>query len=505
MDFFRSLRSSTSIGAKALAESKRRTKVDKRNETLCKLLVNKYKRKYGKAVPATVIAAQVNRFVDTMPLTGRNLEILEQRIQAAAGKVNPKNGKAVPETARENIKSIDIASLNELKNNTEANREENRFAMSYPRIQEEHVTAGDSSMPMTEDEEWAAIMKYNQGLYKEEARQEQLRKMREKRYLKTELKKQMQEKEERKKAMEKEEQEYVMYQTDVLKRQKEIELQKEEERRKLLLSEQELRNRQSMEDAFRKQMEEEENKEQDRRRIEKMKNAIELERATERKRKEQQKEMMTKMIEDSLKLKEKQKAEELIEKKEDVKRQKRQQEINEMQEKEWKENMKRKDERNRLLMENSERAGGARAQKEEAELEDRRMKELMRVMNERQDENERIKILNQMEAKKNMRQILDKQIEEKKRRKQEEEEEDKKQAEMWQRETHLAKQQEEMNLKRLEEFKKRHQDYLMNQMVTTREVKGGKGMTHRDLLINKKIIDDMKVKQSKLRASTGFH
>jgi hypothetical protein len=505
MDFFKSLRSSTSIGAKVLAQSQRRTKVDKRKETLCKLLIAKYKRKYGKTVPSTVIVAQVNRFVDTMPLTGRNLEKLEQCIQVAGGKVPYKNGKAVPEMARENVKSTELPSLSDFKKNTQANREENGLATSCPIMQEEYATAGDSSMPMTEDEEWAAIMKYNQGLYKEEARQEELRKMREKKYLMNELKKQMREKEEMKKAMDQEEQEYMTYQTNALKRQKEIEVLKEEERRRLLLSEQQLRSRQTMEDAFRKQMEEEESKEQDRRLVERMREAIELERRTERKRREQQREIMTKMIEDSLKIKEKQKAQEIIEKEQDVKRQKRQQEIAEMQEQEWKENMRRKDERNRLLMENSERTGGAKTQREEAELENRRMNEQMRIMNERQDEEERVRILNQMEAKKNMRAILDKQIEEKKRMKGEEEEDDRKQVEMWQRETELARQQEEMNLRRQEEFKRRHQDYLMNQMVTTRQSRGGKGMTHRDFMLNKKVIDDMKVKQSKLRASTGFH
>lgn len=507
MDFFKSLRSSTSIGAKALAESQKRTQTDKRKDNLRKLLVAKYKRKYGKSIPSSVIVTQVNRFLDTMPLTGRNLDILEQRIRAAGGR--PKNGKVVeaPETARENLKGTGLASLSDFKKDQEnvqvnSPKQVNEYAMSPLKRQEDYATAGDSSMPMDEDEEWAAIMKYNQGLYKEEARQDELRKAREKRYLMNELRKQMKEKEEAKKLMEDEENQYKMYQTDYLRKQKEIDMKKEEERKKLLLSEQQLRNRQLVEDAIRKQMEEEESKEQDRKMVNRMREEIELARRTEARRREQQREIMTKMVEDSLKLKEQQKVQAVIEKEQDVKRQKRQQEIAEMQEREWRENMKRKDDRNRLLMENSQKTGGAKAQREEAELEDRRMKEQMRIMNERQDEDERIRILNQMEAKKNMQAILQRQMEERKRRKEEEDDDDRKQALMWQQETELARKQEEMNLKRQEEFKKRHQDYLMNQMITSRQSKGG--MSHRDRFINKQIIDDMKVKQSKLRASTGF-
>lgn len=508
MDFFRSLRSSQPIGAKALIQSQQRTKVGKRKANLCKLLIAKYKRRFGKSVSSGVIVAQVNRFVDTMPLTGRNLEILEQRILAAAGQTKGKKVQ-IAESARQDSQHTPMEGLSDNKQNQEnvqQNEEVNRreFGASPGKAQDEHAAAGESSVPMTEDEEWDSIMKYNQQLYKEEARQEQLKKQREKRYLMNELRKQMSDKEATKKAMEDEETQYVMYQTDYLRKQREQDQRRDEERRRLVLSERELRDRQLAEEAIRRQMEEEEGKEQDRRMVERMREETEAARRTEMRKKELQREITTKMVEESLRMKELQKVQEVAEKEQDVARQKRQQEIAEMQEREWKENMRRKDERNRLLMENSQKTGGAKAQREEAELEDRRMREQMRIMNDRKDEEERIKLLNREEAKRHMQAMLERQMEDRQRRKNAEAEEDRSQALMWQQENELFRQQEEASRKRQEEFKRRHQDYLMNQMVKTRQANNGRGMTYRDKFLNKKIIEDMKVKQAKLRASTGF-
>jgi len=502
MDFFATLRSSTTIGAKTLIDSQKKTKTDKRKDNMRKLLIAKYQRKYDKVVPSKVIVAQINRFVDTMPLTNRNMETLEKKILEAVGQSPSKK------TSKENLKAAGLASLSNFKNIQE-NVQPNQMAkpeqgnyMTESKVPEEKAATVD--IGMTEHEEWASIMEYNQRLYKEEVRQEELQKAREKRHLMLELEKQMKEKKEREKALEEEEQQWNIYQTEYLRKQREAELKKEEERNQLLESELRLRERQIMEDAIRKKIEKEESKEQDRRTVARMKEAIEIERVAEIKRKARLQETMIKMLEDSSKLKEQQKAQALLEIEKDNERQKRQQEIAEMQEREWQENMQRKDKRDKLLMENSSKTGGAKLQREEAELENRRMKEQMKIRKERQDEEERIRIQNQIEAKEDMKRTLLRQMEERKQREEVEKEENKKQGVIWEKEAEMRKRQDEENLRKQEEFKKRHQDYLMNQMVSSRQAKGMKGMTRRSYLLNQRIVDDMKIKQDKLKASTGF-
>ena len=359
---------------------------------------------------------------------------------------------------------------------------------------------------MTEDDEWGSIIKFNHSLYQEEVRQEMLRKERQKKYMKSELDKQIKEKHDIKDAINKQENDYLEYQSWYLKHQNELEKQKEKERRDQMLNEKHLREKQRKDNAMRREMEDNENKDQDRKLVQRMRQEIAIEHNAELARRKMERETLTKMMEESLKSKEEQKLFEKREKEDDIKRQERQKQLDEIKEKEWRDNMRRKDEHNKLLVENSLKAGGSKIIKNDIEVEDKRRLDQMRILEQRADEEEEIKLLTAIEAKRNMKEVLNKQVEEKHKRKQFEKNEDKEQAQMWKEKTRLMDEQEKKNERVFKEASMKNQDYIMRQMIATRQERGKRDMSRKEYLMNKRLVDDMKTKYSKLRATTsGFH
>eukprot|EP00826_Nyctotherus_ovalis_P037504 TRINITY_DN3421_c0_g3_i2.p1 TRINITY_DN3421_c0_g3~~TRINITY_DN3421_c0_g3_i2.p1 ORF type:complete len:478 (+),score=184.10 TRINITY_DN3421_c0_g3_i2:164-1597(+) len=477
MDFVRTLRAGTAIGAKQRAESRRKTQADQRRDKVRKLLTAKYQKKFGKSVPTTVIADQVNRFLDSVPPTSHNLEALEGRIATAGSKVR---GKSVTKTPAHKPRQENLDALSDFKKNP-ANRQ-----ASANKIKDNYYSTGDSSMPMTEDDEWAAITKYNNQLYQEEMRQEQTKKERQKRHLRYELDRQIKEKRDAKRAFEDEERSYLDYEKEAMRQQEEAEKQKERERKEQRLSEQQLRDKQRREDVIRKEMEESEERMQEQIRLERMRREVELERRAEQERKQIQRETLTKMKEESMKIREHQRAREQLEREQDLKRQQRQMERDEMEERGRRENTLRKDERNRALIEMAMKTGGGQAQREEAEMEEKRLAEQRRVLEQRQDDEEEIKMLIAQETKRNMREALKRQVEEHRRTKELEKGEDRIQAEMWRRSEEAAKKQEEANAKVIKDMNRRNQDYIMNQMITTKQARAV-SYTHLTLPTNREV------------------
>jgi Mg2+ and Co2+ transporter CorA len=193
MDFVRTLRTATAIGTKRRVESIRKDKKDTRKDKMRKLLVAKYQKKFGKSVPLAVINDQVNRFLDSMQLTNHNLEILESRIIATASKVR---GKSETKTPVQKPKQENLDVLSDYK---QSKRVAN---MSVDKMKRDYYSTEDS---MTEDDEWAAIIRHNNELYQEEMRQEDVRRIKQKRHLRYELDKQIQEKREIQKSIDNEE------------------------------------------------------------------------------------------------------------------------------------------------------------------------------------------------------------------------------------------------------------------------------------------------------------
>ena len=480
-----------------MAESRKKAENDKRRDKLNKLLVAKYQRKYGKSIPLNIIVREVNTFLDTMKPTAQNMKVLEDRLLSSTGKA-PKMDKrkaSMPAAVRKRPEPAELSHLSEFHEKPVASP-----------VKQDLYSTGDSSMPMTEDDEWGSIIKFNHSLYQEEVRQEMLRKERQKKYMKSELDKQIKEKHDIKDAINKQENDYLEYQSWYLKHQNELEKQKEKERRDQMLNEKHLREKQRKDNAMRREMEDNENKDQDRKLVQRMRQEIAIEHNAELARRKMERETLTKMMEESLKSKEEQKLFEKREKEDDIKRQERQKQLDEIKEKEWRDNMRRKDEHNKLLVENSLKASGSKIIKNDIEVEDKRRLDQMRILEQRADEEEEIKLLTAIEAKRNMKEVLNKQVEEKHKRKQFEKNEDKEQAQMWKEKTRLMDEQEKKNERVFKEASMKNQDYIMRQMIATRQERGKRDMSRKEYLMNKRLVDDMKTKYSKLRATTsGFH
>jgi len=454
---------------------------EKRREDLCKLLLSKFQDKYP-FITKPVILNKINSFLDTNPVTLDNLETLEDSILAAVGKYKPNNNVNI-----EHDKVSVMSGATEFMYKKKDRSRSKGFLRTKTRIrQSENVDEN------TEEAEWADIMKFNTKLYQEEVRQDRLNKARQKRYMMMELNRQVEEKKEIARAEKKEEESYLKFEEMRLKHLNDLEKMKNEERKMKIKEEKMLRDKQLKGDALRKRMEEAESKAKDKQMMLRMKEEQLLESKAEMERKQIERETIRKMMEESLKIKEELKALGKIEMEEDIKRLVRQKEISELQEKEWKENMKRKDERNRLLIESSLRTGGAKKLKEQELAIYKQIQDQMAIIEKKQVEEEEVKLEMFEKVKRGMKSMLDKQVQEKKLRKQQELNEGLQQAEMWNKENELGKQQEAINMKKLKDANKKHQDYLLKQMEQVRRNRGRSIMTQQEYLINKKLITELK-------------
>eukprot|EP01022_Parablepharisma_sp_SALTPOND_P014561 TRINITY_DN1993_c0_g1_i1.p2 TRINITY_DN1993_c0_g1~~TRINITY_DN1993_c0_g1_i1.p2 ORF type:complete len:530 (+),score=145.11 TRINITY_DN1993_c0_g1_i1:2285-3874(+) len=493
-------KASSTKSHKVTDDSKEKLEAGKRREELKNLLVTKFQTKYAnKSIPLSVILNQVNRFLDTMPLTAQNLQILDDRIVAAIGKGGAKIESKKDEPAHDDDDRLSV--MSGASDFVESKTKTKQFLDT--KTKQVKGEDGDEVKPKSEEDEWVAIMKFNNALYKEEMKQEQLKKAQKKQFMKSELDKQIKEKRELNKRAKEEEQAYLEYQKKHLKELEELEKKKKEDQKAQIKLEKQTRDKQRKEDALRKKIEQMENKKQDKKLIDRMKQEMELEKKAEQERKELEKTTIKKMMEESMKLKEEQKVFALKEREEDIKRQEQQKKLAELQEKEWKDNLMKKDERNKKLLENALKAAGGKGLKAEEQLADQKMKEQIELLAKKKEEEEKKKTKYTKEKQKEVKAMLDKQVEEKKIRKTTDKVQSQQQAEMWKKDLNLHHEQEQTNLHKQKELNKKHQEYLLKQMELAKKGKGSSTMTEKEYLMNKKLLEELKAK-SQAEANQAF-
>jgi len=488
-------KSISSKAGKVTAEDREKVEANKRRDELKNLLLNKFQTKYAdKHIPNSILLEYINSFLDSSSLTAANLQKLDEKILAygSHGDKKPAGGKAENknESAEDNDDKLSV--MSGATEFVEAGKPKTKTMLDT----KTRLIKGEEGEPLkarNEDDEWVAIMKFNNQLYQEELKQEALKKAQQKQLMKAELDKQMKEKNNIKKRTKEEEQAYLEYQNKHLKELEEIEKKKQEEKRNQIKSEKASRDKQRKDDALRKKIEENEVKKQDKKLIERMKLEMELEKKSEAERKELEKQTVKKMMEESLKLKEEQKIYSVKEKEEDIKRAEMQKKISEEQEQEWKDNYKRKDERNKKLLENALQAAGGKGLKSEVIATDKKMLEQMEVLAKKKEleeaRKEKLKKQKQLEVKA----TLDKQIAEKKVKKQVDKTESAQQAEMWKKDLEVHHEQEAKNSEKQKELNKKHQEYLIKQMELAKKGKGN-AMTDKEYLMNKQLLEELKAK-----------
>ncbi len=486
-------KSTTSKGAKVTDDKQEKLEAAKRREELKTLLMTKFQTKYaGKAIPLSILQSQIDHFLDTMPLTAANLDTLDRRI-LEAWKPSQK-GKAEEEAKRLAAADKDDDNISVMSGATDVmeTRTKNR-QMLDTKVRHVKGEDGEPLKPKNEEDEWAAIMKFNGKLYKEEMNQEQLKKVRQKMFVKTELEKQMKEKEQLKQRSKEEEQAYLEYQKKHLEELDELEKEKQAERRQQIITEKASRDKQRKEDALRKRIEEREDKKRDQELITRMKLELELEKKADAERKDLEKRTVKKMMEESLKLKEEQKVFQVREREEDVRLQEQQKKLADMQEAERVTNLMRKDERNKKLMEAAIKTTGGKGLKAAEIEEDHKLNSQMQMLYEKQkladEKKNKHRKVKQMEVK----DILEEQVKEKKSRKLVDKRQGEQQADMWKKDLAVHSQQEQINLQKLKEVNKKHQDYLLKQMEMAKKGKVST-MSEQEYMLNKQILDEMKTK-----------
>ena len=499
-----------------------------RREELKKLLLTKFQGKYaGQQIPSQLIEDQVNRFLDTTALTAENLKLLDAAILQAANvkpssaahssksrdkpsevvKESKKSVPKVPTPAKEGKKvakkvatqpSPSAAApaedaddrLSVMSGATEfgtGKQQQRQFLDTKTKmVKAEEV----GERPKTEEDEWAAIVNFNNTLYQEELRQEQEKKTAQKQLMKAELEKQVRAKQEQKARVKAEDNAFMEYQKQNLQREAERERKKEEERKALVQQEKQSREKQRRDDVVRKRLEEREDKRQEREMLERMKLELALEKQNDRDRKELEKTTMKQMMEESMKLKEEQRAVVKREREEDVKMQDAQKKMLDLQEADRVADLLRKDERNKQLLEAALKAtGGKGIPGGSSELDDRLKEQLNMLSAKKQAEEEhKAKLRKQKELE--IKTALDAQVVERKERKHLAQEQNQQQASMWKQDLEVHYAQEQANQQKVKQVNKAHQDYLLKQMEQGKKSKATV-MSEREYQMNKKLLEEV--------------
>ena len=502
-------KSTSSKASKVTDEKREKVEADKRRQELRTLLITKFQTKYSdKSIPLSLIQEHIDRFLDTMPLTSENLQALDSQILEA---VKPKPGTAQSSksthpqpkakkqskpalTGQKHVREEDDDKLSVMSGATDIVAKPKSKQVLDTKTRHVKGEEGEMIRPKSEQDEWAAIIKFNSSLYQEELKQEQLKKTHQKQFMKNELEKQMKEKMQIKERDKAEEEAYIEYQKRHIKEMEEQEKQKQADKKQQVLSEKASRDKQRKDDFVRKKMEEREDKKRDRELIDRMKEELELEKKADMDRKELEKVTIKKMMEESLKLKEEQKELTKKEREDDVKLQLQQKKLLDMQEAERASNLMKKDERNKKLLEAATKATGGKGMKGTVDVDDTRMKEQIQMLTVKQKQEEEKMKKYKKEKQLEVKSVLEKQVVERKEKKVVDKQQSQQQAVMWKKELDLHYEQEQKNAQKLKEVNKKHQDYLLQQMELGKKGKTSNVMSEKEFLLNKQLLEELQAK-----------
>jgi len=244
-----------------------------RKEQLKGLLVSKFKSKFGgQSVASSVINMEVGNFLKNEKLTEENLQRLEERIQKGAG-IGPgaqgqksvrsdmgrsQSQRAVGQTLppiqagkdrddAASVKSYASSRMSGATNLSKAGGNKNNIhdhGDDDNRSIYSNAKSARTIPALDEEDEWAAIQKFNTLLHYEEMRQTAVKEAERKRLIKQELDRQMEDKHYRKYMDKDEDHKYNQLQTMHLGILENREKEKEEEAKRKILNEKSSRDKQ---------------------------------------------------------------------------------------------------------------------------------------------------------------------------------------------------------------------------------------------------------------------
>ena len=544
-----------SQSVKRIQEKKQSLLNIQKNEKLRTLLLNKFIVKYkSKDVPENVILHEIDRFMETKDLTINNLRELDREIMLAVNKprgnyqLEPIKKEVVPEygaqkalekrpprkmlkaaekgkktvaatqkhlapPARDEFrKDKDLRTpekkgdLEEIEKYEQQQPEErpleNEAEQGQPQPPPEvKASAPQDQQPKPsdepdEEEEWDAFQKFKNKLYEEELRQEVEKKRDNVIFMREQLEKQLDEKEEIKKQKQRDDEAYAQSERELLEKMNEKERVRQNNLKEKALNEKKARIDQINKVKERKTNDLNQQREEDQKIVDRIKQEQIQEKEYMQYKKIVAQETLKQMMNDTLKNREKQKAEIAKEKQNDVRAQELYKQLLDRQDEERAYYFKNRDEANsKVVNKIAEEALEKQKNREKFETDMHKAIEKKKELKERRAEEMRRKL--EVKNKLEMREFLAKQLEEKRLLKEEEKAENAEQRRIWLKQ---QKEAEEFNKKRAQEIyemNKTNQKFLDTQKEEVRARQKKHPMSQTQYLMNKNLFEDAKKKLEK--------
>ena len=510
-------------GTKSVMSDARRERLldIQKREQLKGLLVNKFKLKYGdKPNIASYIDNEVQKFLKNDRLTEDNLKKLDDKILREAELRDKKD--QIQEDRKSNVGSRRAASQRpgttisqrgagldlEVKSVASSRmsgaskiskQSKNREAPAAGGKQFDQLSLTSSQQQKTEiyseideDDEWAAIQKFNTLLHYEEQKQAILRDKERKRLIREELEKQLNEKKGRKYREVEENNMYEKLQEQHVKLLEDREVEKNRELKKKIMHEKESRDKQLVEEKSRKKVESREQFRQEIDLVKRLQQEMDQERQMLLEKRRQEREYLQKMLTENDRQKAKTAVEKEKERLEDVRAQQEYARMLEKQELDRINEFKAREQRAQEFMNRMADTVIKTMDDKQREEEDKiRRYEMEKEMRERLEDEKKMKKIK--DEQRRMRDFLGKQMDEKKHRENLERALNDEQAVMWKQDQRNYTEEERRLMDKINKINKENADFLKRQM----DDKNGKNakMNKQEFLLNKQLLREINDKK----------
>eukprot|EP00828_Plagiopyla_frontata_P045177 TRINITY_DN764_c0_g1_i11.p1 TRINITY_DN764_c0_g1~~TRINITY_DN764_c0_g1_i11.p1 ORF type:complete len:503 (-),score=92.71 TRINITY_DN764_c0_g1_i11:67-1575(-) len=460
-----------SKGPKLTEERKQRLLAIQQRESLKGMIVNKFLEKYGGKKNQQLINDEVSKFIRNQKVTEENLKALEAKIKAETGNQQQQSQQGSKPVSKAPSKASEKPSMRDVRELSEHHGPlpgQQQYQYSQQGGSEaQSITSSKAPRSVyqlpDEDDEWAAILRFDQELYKKEKELEQQREYEQKRKIKNELDKQLHEKHQIKQMDNEEQDEYNKMQEKMLEIYDQREREKEQERQRKIMHEKQSRDRQLQDEIRRKKDERKREKEIDDLLVQRIKEELTMEQELIRERKKEEREHLQKVLKESEENKFRQEEENKQERLADIRAQNEYIRLVEEQEREREQELKKREEKAKAFM---AMMSDTVIKDQKAQIAEEESKILRHYKDKelREKEEDRQKRLKEKQQKEEMRQFLNKQVQEKEQRKKMEDELNSKQAQFWKKDTDEFFDNEKRKNDYIKQVNLKHADILQQQM-----------------------------------------
>eukprot|EP00825_Cyclidium_porcatum_P038651 TRINITY_DN4527_c0_g1_i4.p1 TRINITY_DN4527_c0_g1~~TRINITY_DN4527_c0_g1_i4.p1 ORF type:complete len:557 (+),score=167.16 TRINITY_DN4527_c0_g1_i4:224-1894(+) len=506
-----------------------RAEAIQQREQLRQMIINKFINDLAKGnkKKQQIIQQEVDKFFKAEKITEQSLKDLKVKVQAAvsgksqqpalvntagepknASQEKPANKSQAPE---KESKSAQIA--NQLvENQTSKQQQQKPQQQEAPEEgkKQAKVEQNDDLLSETsskaprsvyylegdEEDEWATLVKFDTELFKKERELEKQREKEFKKKIKNELDKQLQERDVRKVSDKNEEQDYVKLQSVQICSYDDREKQKEEEKKHKIMLEKQQRDKQVHDENMRRKMDRKREKELDEMLVKRLVEEKQQEEEDFKQRKLNEKGRLQEMMKENEDYRAKQEKEQMQEKESDIRLQQEAIRLSqEMEEQREQEKKNREDKIKRIMSQFADTV--VKDQKKVIDEEDQKMLNHQKMVQFKAEEEDARKRQQLLEQKKEMREFLNKQIEEKNQRVQKEEDINKQQADIWAKDRENYLEHEKQKKDYINFVNKKHQEVLVKQIEDKTSKKKHK-MNAEELLQNKSRLKEIAEKDPEI-------